>query len=84
MLWNIQTENRDITYESCTTQMYFHIVFADLDDILLSVMAYDWYVAICHPLHYTVVMSPWFYGLLVLISWVMIALHSLLHSLMVL
>ena len=84
MLWNIQTENRGITYESGTTQMYFHIVFADLDDILLSVMAYDWYVAICHPLHYTVVMSPWFYGLLVLISWVMIALHSLLHSLMVL
>ncbi|KAB0387168.1 olfactory receptor-like protein OLF4 [Muntiacus reevesi] len=84
MLWNIQTQSKDITYEGCITQIYFYILFADLDDILLSVMAYDRYVAICHPLHYTVIMSPRLCGLLVLISWVLLALHSLLHSLMVL
>ena len=84
MLQNIQTESRGITYEGCITQMYFHILFAELDDILLTVMAYDWYVAICHPLHYTVIMSPLLCGLLILISWVLIALFSLLHSLMVL
>ena len=84
MLWNIQTESRGITYEGGITQMYFHILFAELDDILLTVMAYDWYVAICHPLHYTVIMSPLLCGLLILISWVLIALFSLLHSLMVL
>ncbi|KAB0337409.1 hypothetical protein FD754_025207 [Muntiacus muntjak] len=84
ILWNIQTQSQGITYEGCITQIYFHILFADLDDILLSVMAYDRYVAICHPLHYTVIMSPQLCGLLVLISWVLIALHSLLHSLMVL
>ena len=84
MLWNIQTQSKVITYEGCITQMYFYILFAGLDDILLSVMAYDWYVAICHPLHYMVIMSPRLCGLLVLISWVLIALYSLLHSLMVL
>ncbi|XP_065774338.1 olfactory receptor 7A17-like [Muntiacus reevesi] len=84
MLWNIQTQSQGITYEGCITQIYFYILFADLDDILLSVMAYDRYVAICHPLHYTVIMSPQLCGLLVLISWVLIALHSLLHGLMVL
>ena len=47
-------------------------------------MAYDWYVAIHHPLHYTVIMSPLLCGLLILIPWVLIALHSLLHSLMML
>nr|CAI9688116.1 unnamed protein product [Rangifer tarandus platyrhynchus] len=84
MLWNIQTQSKGITYEGCITQMYFYILFADLDDILLSVMAYDRYVAICHPLHYMVIMSPRLCVLLVLISWVLIALHSSLHSLMLL
>ncbi|XP_043323044.1 olfactory receptor 7A5-like [Cervus canadensis] len=84
MLWNIQTQRKGITYEGCITQMYFHILFAGLDDILLSVMAYDRYVAICHPLHYTVIMSPRLCGLLVLVSWVLFAFYSLLLSLMVL
>ena len=84
MLWNIQTQRKDITYEGCITQMYLYILFAGFDDFLLTVMAYDLYVAIRHPLHYMVIISPWLCVLLVLISWVLIALHSLLHSLMVL
>ncbi|DAA28147.1 olfactory receptor family 7 subfamily A member 114 [Bos taurus] len=84
MLWNIQTQSKVITYEGCITQMYFYILFAGLDDILLTVMAYDRYMAICHPLHYTVIMSSQLCGSLVLISWLMSVLYSLLHSLMVL
>ncbi|XP_061280587.1 olfactory receptor-like protein OLF4 [Bos javanicus] len=84
MLWNIQTQSQVIIYEGCITQMYFYILFAELDDILLTVMAYDRYVAICHPPHYMVIMNLRLCGLLVLISWVLIALYSLLHSLMVL
>ena len=84
MLWNIQTQSKVITYEGCITQMYFYILFAGLDDILLSVMAYDRYVAICHPLHYMVIMSSQLCGLLVPISWLITTLYSLLHSLMVL
>ncbi|XP_043767105.1 olfactory receptor-like protein OLF4 [Cervus elaphus] len=84
MLWNIQTQSKVITYEGCITQMYFFVLFAVLDNFLLTVMAYDRFVAICHPLHYTVIMSPRLCALLVLVSWVMSALHSLLESLMVL
>ena len=84
MLWNIQTQSKVITYEGCITQMYFYILFAGLDDILLTVMAYDRYVAICHPLHYMVIMSSQLCGLLVPISWLITTLYSLLHSLMVL
>ncbi|XP_043769834.1 olfactory receptor-like protein OLF4 [Cervus elaphus] len=84
MLWNIQTQSKVITYEGCITQMYFYILFAGLDDILLTVMAYDRYVAICHPLHYMVIMSSQLCGLLVLVSWLISVLYSLLHSLMVL
>ncbi|XP_042783228.1 olfactory receptor 7A5-like [Panthera leo] len=69
MLWNIQTHCKVITYAGCITQMYFFIHFAGLEVFLLTVMAYDRFVAICHPLHYTVIMNPRLCGLLVLVSW---------------
>ncbi|XP_030889208.1 olfactory receptor-like protein OLF4 [Leptonychotes weddellii] len=84
MLWNIQTQSKVITYEGCITQIYFLILFAGSEIFLLSVMAYDRFVAICHPLHYTVIMNPQLCGLLVLVSWIMSILNSLLHSLMML
>ncbi|XP_029772797.1 olfactory receptor 7A17-like [Suricata suricatta] len=84
MLWNIQTQSKVITYADCITQIYFFILFAGLDMFLLTVMAYDRFVAICHPVHYQVIMNPRLCGLLVLGSWVLSALHSLLESLMVL
>ncbi|XP_019489967.1 PREDICTED: olfactory receptor 7A17-like [Hipposideros armiger] len=84
MLVNIQTQSKVITYEGCITQMYFFTLFAELDVYLLTVMAYDRFVAICHPLHYMVIMHPRLCGLLVLLSWIMCVLISLLHSLMVL
>ncbi|XP_027990295.2 olfactory receptor 7A10-like [Eptesicus fuscus] len=84
MLVNIQTQSKVITYEGCITQMYFFILFAGLDNFILTVMAYDRFVAICHPLHYMVIMNPQLCGLLVLVSWIMSVLNSLLESLMVL
>uniref|UniRef100_A0ABI8AS81 Olfactory receptor n=1 Tax=Felis catus TaxID=9685 RepID=A0ABI8AS81_FELCA len=84
MLVNIQTQRKVITYESCITQVYFFILFVVLDNFLLTVMAYDRFVAICHPLCYTVIMNPKFCGLLVLVSWIVSVLNSLLQTLMVL
>ncbi|XP_057565297.1 olfactory receptor 7A17-like [Hippopotamus amphibius kiboko] len=84
MLQNIQTQSKVITYKGCIIQMYFFTLFVCLDGFLLTVMAYDRFLAICHPLHYMVIMNPQLCGLLVLLSWVMGALNSLLHSLMVL
>ncbi|XP_057167982.1 olfactory receptor-like protein OLF4, partial [Ursus arctos] len=51
---------------------------------LLAVLAYDCFVAICHPLHYKVIMNPSLCGLMVLMSWILNVLHSLLHNSMVL
>ncbi|CAI9169655.1 unnamed protein product [Rangifer tarandus platyrhynchus] len=84
MLENIQTQRKVITYEGCIIQVYFYLLFAGLDNFLLTVMAYDRYVAICHPLQYTVIMNPWLCGWLVLVSWIISVLNSLLHSLMIL
>uniref|UniRef100_A0A0D9SAY2 Olfactory receptor n=2 Tax=Chlorocebus sabaeus TaxID=60711 RepID=A0A0D9SAY2_CHLSB len=84
MLVNIQTQSRVITYAGCITQMCFFLFFAGLDIFMLTVMAFDRFVAICHPLHYTVTMNPRLCGLLVLVSWIMSALNSSLQSLIVL
>ncbi|XP_034509244.1 olfactory receptor-like protein OLF4 [Ailuropoda melanoleuca] len=84
MLCNIQTQSQVITYAGCITQMYFFIIFSGLDIYLLSVMAYDRFMAICHPLHYTVIMNPRLCGLLVLVSWITNVLHSLLQTSIVL
>ncbi|XP_030191376.1 olfactory receptor 7D4-like [Lynx canadensis] len=72
MLLNTQTQSKVINYAGCISQMYFFLLCAELDDFLLSAMAYDRFVAICHPLHYTVIMNPQLCGLLVLVSWIII------------
>ncbi|KAM4855415.1 olfactory receptor 7A17-like [Urocitellus parryii] len=84
MLVNIQTQSKAITYAGCITQIHFFVLFGGLDDFLLSVMAYDRFVAICHPLHYMVIMNCRLCGLLVLVSWVVSFLHALVQSLMML
>ncbi|XP_004715533.1 olfactory receptor 7C1-like [Echinops telfairi] len=84
MLLNIKTQRKSITYEGCLSQMYFFMFFGQLENFLLTVMAYDRFVAICHPLHYTVIMSPRLCGLLLVASWTVSALDSLLHDLMIL
>ncbi|XP_005406164.1 PREDICTED: olfactory receptor 1078-like [Chinchilla lanigera] len=84
MLVSIQTQTRAITYAGCITQMYFFLLFVELDNFLLAVMAYDRFVAICHPLHYPVIMNRPLCMLLVLLSWIVSVLHALLQSLMVL
>ncbi|XP_040846029.1 olfactory receptor 7A17-like [Ochotona curzoniae] len=84
MLVNIRTQSQAISYAGCITQMFFFLLFGSLDDILLAVMAYDRFVAICHALHYTVIMNPHLCVQLVLLCWVISVLHALLNSLLVL
>ncbi|XP_037360293.1 olfactory receptor 7A17-like [Talpa occidentalis] len=82
MLLNIQTQSKAITYEGCITPMYFFIPFAELDVFLLTMKAYDHFVAFCRPLHYKVIMNLWLSGLLVLVIWIISGLCPLIQSLM--
>ncbi|MBZ3871490.1 Olfactory receptor 7C2 [Sciurus carolinensis] len=84
MLLNIQTESKAITYAGCLAQAYFFLVFLGMDNLLLTVMAYDRYVAICHPLHYTVIMNPRLCVQLVLICLLINTVDALLHTLLLL
>ncbi|XP_006108529.1 olfactory receptor 7D4-like [Myotis lucifugus] len=83
MLVNVQAQSKNISYIGCLIQVYFFMIFGGMDNFILTVMAYDRYVAICHPLYYTVVMNPRFCGILVLISWFIIFWVSLLHTLLI-
>jgi len=49
-------EQKTISYSACFAQHFFFLVFVTTEVLLLAVMAYDRYVAICHPLLYTVAM----------------------------
>ncbi|XP_006172501.2 olfactory receptor-like protein DTMT [Camelus ferus] len=82
LLQNMQSEVPSIPYAGCLTQMYFFLLFADLESFLLVAMAYDRYVAICFPLHYTTIMSPKLCLSLVVLSWVLTIFISLLHTLL--
>lgn len=69
MLSNMMGRKKTIPFSSCATQMYFSLSFGMIECVLLGVMAYDRYVAICHPLHYTVMMDRSTCVRLAAVSW---------------
>ncbi|KAM9660537.1 olfactory receptor 10AG1-like [Trichechus inunguis] len=57
MLLNLGTQRRGISLVACATQMWFVLMFGGAECLLLAVMAYDRYMAICNPLYYPLVMN---------------------------
>ncbi|XP_052513103.1 olfactory receptor-like protein DTMT [Budorcas taxicolor] len=82
LLKNMQSQDPSIPYAGCLTQMYFFLFFGDLESFLLVAMAYDRYVAICFPLHYTAIMGPRLCLSLLVLSWVLTTFHAMLHTLL--
>ncbi|GAB1294048.1 Olfactory receptor 151 [Apodemus speciosus] len=65
MLINFVSQRNIISYVGCMSQLYFFLLFVIAECYMLTVMAYDRYVAICHPLLYNIIMSPALCSLLV-------------------
>ena len=82
LLQNMQSQDPSISYADCLTQMYFFLFYGDLESFLLVAMAYDRYVAICFPLHYTTIMSPRLCLFLVVLPWVLSTFYAMLHTLL--
>ncbi|XP_032706918.1 LOW QUALITY PROTEIN: olfactory receptor 10Q1-like [Lontra canadensis] len=57
MLSNIWGARKPIPLAGCGAQMFFFVTLGSTDCFLLAIMSYDRYVAICHPLHYTLIMT---------------------------
>ncbi|XP_010599306.2 olfactory receptor 11H6 [Loxodonta africana] len=70
MLVNILSETKTISFSGCFLQFYFFFSLGTTECFFLSVMAYDRYLAICHPLRYPSIMTGKFCVILVCVCWV--------------
>ncbi|XP_078503206.1 olfactory receptor 13G1-like [Lissotriton helveticus] len=73
-----------ISYSGCISQLYLFTAALSTELILLTVMAYDRYVAICFPLRYTVIMNRMACVLLAGSAWVLGCANSLTHTSLIL
>ncbi|XP_074087884.1 olfactory receptor 10AG1-like [Macrotis lagotis] len=70
MLSDLWTRNKNISLLACAVQLFFFFVLAATETLLMAVMAYDRYVAICKPLYYTLIMNHKMCIQLVIASWI--------------
>ncbi|XP_046314291.1 olfactory receptor 2B11-like [Marmota monax] len=69
MLFNLGSSTKTISYIGCIIQLYIFHIMGGTECLLLAIMSLDRYVAICRPLHYTLIMNQHTCILLVSIMW---------------
>ncbi|XP_058132292.1 olfactory receptor 13A1-like [Dasypus novemcinctus] len=80
LLENLVGENGTISYGGCMTQLFFLTWIIGAELLLLTVMAYDRYVAICQPLHYHSQMSKYLCALLAGSVWAISGVDASVHT----
>nr|XP_003215074.1 PREDICTED: olfactory receptor 5V1 [Anolis carolinensis] len=80
MLQIFLSENKRISFMGCMIQLFFLIDAVGTEIFLLAVMAYDRYVAICRPLHYTSIMSKQVCTKLTAWTWLLGFINSMVHT----
>uniref|UniRef100_A0A6J0SDK5 Olfactory receptor n=1 Tax=Pogona vitticeps TaxID=103695 RepID=A0A6J0SDK5_9SAUR len=73
-------DSRQISYSGCVAQVLFYVFFVAADFSLLTVMAYDRYVAICNPLQYEMLMNKQACLQMTAIVWITSFLYGVLHT----
>ncbi|KAM5298767.1 olfactory receptor 2Y1B-like [Ctenodactylus gundi] len=80
LLVNLSGWDRTISYGECVAQLFIFLSLASTECLLLVVMAFDRYAAVCRPLHYTAIMHPQLCHALTISSWVGGFTNSLIQT----
>ncbi|XP_007516481.1 olfactory receptor 2AJ1-like [Erinaceus europaeus] len=80
MLTDFLLGNRRISFAGCGFQVFLSLTLLGGECLLLAAMSYDRYVAICHPLHYPVLMNDSVSLLLAAGSWLVGTFNSIVHT----
>ena len=80
MLAHFLAEHKGIPYLSCAAQLFFSLGLGGTEFVLLAVMAYDRYVAVCDPLRYPVIMHGGLCARLAITSWLSGSVNSLVQT----
>ncbi|XP_066486599.1 olfactory receptor 6M1-like [Tiliqua scincoides] len=70
LLVNLISRNKSISFLGCAIQCYFYFFLGASEIIIIALMAFDRYVAICHPLRYSIIMNGRVCTCLISICWV--------------
>ncbi|XP_076968054.1 olfactory receptor 8A1-like [Tamandua tetradactyla] len=84
MLGNFVSEKNIISYAGCMSQLYLFLVFVIAECYMLTVMAYDRYVAICNPLLYNIIMYHQVCSLLVAVFYILGFIGSTIQTVLML
>ncbi|KAM5151765.1 olfactory receptor 1G1-like [Mantella aurantiaca] len=84
LLYILFSGNNMVSFTQCFIQMSFVFLTATTEDTILFIMAYDRYVAICHPLDYHRILNKKICILLVMVSWISGCLNSSLFTISIL
>uniref|UniRef100_A0A2I3GG56 Olfactory receptor n=1 Tax=Nomascus leucogenys TaxID=61853 RepID=A0A2I3GG56_NOMLE len=83
MAINFLSQSKTVTFLGCEIQTYVFLAFGGTEALLLGFMSYDRYVAICHTLHYPILMSKNICCLMVACAWASGSINAFIHTLYV-
>ncbi|XP_075118303.1 olfactory receptor 5V1-like [Leptodactylus fuscus] len=80
MLQLLLAETKLISFSGCVGQMYIFVALVGTECVLLAVMSYDRFLAVCMPLRYSAIMNPKICSIFAGLSWVSGLVNSIVHT----